>query len=94
MIYDLDFATIPETLKRDTTDLSCALMQQVTAAEINNIAVTNDDPVVPVAHAGFDTAYLQPALNPDMAAEVEHCSKGATLPQRCRDQKRRAPDRG
>lgn len=80
VINDAGFTTVPESLKRDTTDLSCGLVQQVTAAEINNIAVTGDDPVVPVAHAGFDTAYLQTALNPDMRAGLEHCSNVTASP--------------
>jgi hypothetical protein len=75
MIYDSAFATVPETLERHTTDFGCAFVRQVAAAEINNIAGTDDDPVVPVADAGFDTAYFQPTLNSDMAPECEHCSK-------------------
>ena len=84
VVHDASFATGPESLERDTTDLSCALVQQVTAAEINNFAIANDDPVVPVAHAGLDTAYLQPAFNPEMRAEFEHPFKVATSPKRRR----------
>ena len=94
VIYDPGFATVPKSVKRDTTDSSCAFVRQITAAEINNMAVTNDDPVVPVAHASFDTTYLRLALNPNMGAEFEHCSKVAMSPERPCDQDRRSFDRG
>jgi len=80
VINGLGFASVPESLKRDTTDLSSGLVHRVTTAEINNIAVIDDDPVVPVAHAGFDTEDLQVALNLDMPAEFEHCSKVPASP--------------
>jgi len=79
VVYDVGFATGPESLEGDTPDLSCALVQQVAAAEINNFAVANDDPVVPVAYACLDTAYLQTAPNPEMRAEFEHLFKVASL---------------
>jgi hypothetical protein len=40
--------------------------------------------VVPVAHAGLDTADLQPALNPEMRGEFAHPFKVATSPKQCR----------
>jgi hypothetical protein len=88
VINDPGLATVSESLKSDTPNLSCGLVQRVTAAEVKNIAVTDDDPVVPVAHAGFDTAYLQTALNTDVGAGFEHCSKGSDESRAGRDQHR------
>lgn len=78
MFNDLDFAPVPECHEGDPTDLSSGFVQRVAAAEINNIAVTDDDPVVPVPHIDFDTGDLQMSLNLEMFAGRENDSKVAS----------------